>query len=125
VLLKIAADLILLAHLAFIVFVILGGLLVFRKRWLALLHLPAVLWGALIEFQGWGCPLTPLEQQLRIAGNQAGYTGGFIEHYLLPLIYPAQLSHPIQVILGILVISINLIIYSLIILQIMRHRHPS
>lgn len=123
-LLKIAADLILLAHLAFIVFVILGGLLVFRKRWLALLHLPAVLWGTLIEFQGWGCPLTPLEKQLRIAGNQAGYTGGFIEHYLLPLIYPAQLSHPIQVILGILVISINLIIYSLIILQIMRHRQP-
>jgi len=120
----IAADLLVLLHLGFILFVILGGLLVFWKRSLALLHLPAVLWGALVEFMAWQCPLTPLEQELRIAGNQAGYGGGFMEHYLLPLIYPGQLTPLIQVILGTLVIVINLIIYTLIILQIRRSRKP-
>jgi hypothetical protein len=119
---RIAADLMVLLHLCFIVFVMLGGLLVFWKRYLALFHLPAVLWGALVEYMSWRCPLTPLEQGFRIAGNEAGYSNGFMEHYLLPLIYPAQLTAPTQVILGTLVIVVNLTIYALIILKIRRSR---
>jgi hypothetical protein len=120
---RFAADLLVLLHLVFIAFVMLGGLLVFWKRRLALLHLPSVVWGVLIEFMSWRCPLTPLEQQLRIAGNEAGFSGGFMEHYLLPIIYPAHLAPPTQVMLGTLVIVVNLMIYTVLIRYIMRkHR---
>jgi Protein of Unknown function (DUF2784) len=78
------------------------------------LHLPAAVWGALIEFQGWICPLTPLEKSLRAAAGQAGYRGGFIEHYLLPVLYPAGLTGQVQLILGSLVIVVNLIVYWLV-----------
>jgi hypothetical protein len=87
---RIAADLVVLAHLGFILFVILGGLLVLRWPRMAWIHLPAVIWGALIEFAGWICPLTPLENWLREASGTAGYQGGFIEHYLVPIVYPAN-----------------------------------
>ncbi len=103
-----AANLLLVLHLGFVCFVVLGGILVLRWRRVVVLHLPAVLWGALIEYQGWICPLTPLEQRLRHGAGQDGFTGGFIEHYLLPILYPAQLNREMQIYLGTLVIVINI-----------------
>ena len=107
----IAADLLLVLHLSFVFFVVAGGLLVCKWRWLALLHLPAVVWGVLLELRGWICPLTPWEQQLRLAAGENGYSGSFIAHYLLPLVYPSGLTRNIQVILGSAVILVNLLIY--------------
>ncbi len=106
-----AADLLIIVHLGFIGFVMLGGFMLLKWRWLIFVHLPAVLWGVLLEFQGWICPLTPLEQALRRMSGQQGYTGGFIQHYILPVIYPPALNEDIQLILGILLILINVIIY--------------
>ena len=106
-----AADAILALHLAFILFAVLGGLLVWRWQKLAWLHIPACCWAAAIELWGWTCPLTPLENWLRQRGGVGIYHTGFIEHYLLPLIYPAALTREIQVILGLLVIAVNLGIY--------------
>ncbi len=109
---RLSADAIVLLHLMFVVFVIVGGLLVFRWRWIAWLHLPAVVWAALLEFRGWLCPLTPLELKLRAAGGQAGYSGGFVEHYILPVLYPVGLDSSMQYFLGTLVILINVSVYA-------------
>ncbi len=108
------ADLVLLLHAAFIVFVLLGGLLVWRWHWLIWLHLPAVIWGVLIEVQGWLCPLTPLENRLRRAAGAEGYQTGFIDHYLAPLIYPAGLTPDIQLLLAGGVLLVNAVIYALL-----------
>jgi len=105
------ATLVVTLHLTFVVFVVLGGLLVLRWPWLAYAHLPAALWGAWIEFAGWVCPLTPLEQSLRLKAGEQGYSGSFIEHYVLPLLYPSALTRTIQVALGAVVIAVNLAIY--------------
>ncbi len=105
------ADIVTIIHLLFILFVIFGGFLVLKWRWIIYFHIPAAVWGALIEFKGWICPLTPWENQLRQAGGEAGYSGGFIEHYILPVMYPENLTQEIQVILGIFVIVINLTVY--------------
>ncbi len=109
------ADIVTIIHLLFILFVIFGGFLVLKWRWIIYFHIPAAVWGALIEFKGWICPLTPWENQLRQAGGEAGYSGGFIEHYILPVMYPENLTQEIQVILGIFVIVINLTVYGWII----------
>ncbi len=109
---RILADLVLVLHLAFIVFVVAGGLLVLRWRWVAVGHLPVALYGALIEFIDWVCPLTPLENELRRRGGHEGYEGGFIEHYLVPLIYPGNLTHGLQIVLGLAVVGINIAIYT-------------
>ena len=108
---RLMADAVLLLHLAFILFVVFGALLVWRFRRLAWLHLPAVTWAVVIEFSGWVCPLTPLENHLRRLGGEVGYAGGFIEHYLLPVIYPPGLSHEIQLGLGLAVIVTNGLAY--------------
>ena len=105
------ANALLLLHLAFILFVVAGGLLLVWKPRLAWLHLPAVVWGALIEFMSWVCPLTPLENHFRRLSGASGYQGGFIEHYLLPLIYPDTLTPPTQFTLGVFVLAINALIY--------------
>ena len=117
---KVWADLLVLFHLGFIIFVIFGGFLVVKWRWLFLLHLPAAVWGALIEFQGWLCPLTPLEQRLRLAAGEQGYAGGFVEHYVLPVIYPQALTRDIQLSLGAFVIVINLAAYAWVLFQLRR-----
>ncbi len=106
-----AANLVLVLHFAFVCFVVLGGFLVFRRPRLAWLHLPAVIWGAAVEYLGWFCPLTPLENYLRRSAGQEGYPGGFIEHYLLPLLYPGELTREVQIVLGTLVVVVNLAIY--------------
>lgn len=108
---RLLADAVLLIHLGFILFVVLGGLLLHRFPRLVWLHLPAVLWGAYAELSGTICPLTPLENRLRELGGQAGYPGGFVEHYLWPLIYPAALTREMQVGIGLVVVSINLVAY--------------
>jgi hypothetical protein len=105
------ADIALVIHFAFIIFVLLGGILAIWWRKVVWLHFPAAAWGALIEFAGWICPLTPLENHLRVKGGQAGYPGGFVEEYVLPVIYPAGLTREIQIIFGILVITVNLVVY--------------
>jgi len=106
-----AADAVLLLHLAFVLFVVLGGFLVLRWRKLAWAHLPAVAWGALIEFSGWICPLTPLEIALRHAAGDAAYAGDFVEHYIVALLYPDSLTRDVQVALGIAVVLLNTVIY--------------
>lgn len=107
------ADLLLAAHAMFIAFAVLGGLLVRHRRWWLWLHLPAAAWAAAVVSMGWICPLTPWEQQLRIAAGQAGFSGGFVEHYLLAAIYPAGLTRAVQVWLGAGVIVLNVLIYTL------------
>ena len=108
---RVLADLVVITHLAFIIFVLFGGLLALRWRWAAWVHLPALAWGVAIEFFGWFCPLTPLENSLRRASGSAGYTGGFIEHYLLPIIYPRELTRGLQVLLGCVLVVLNLATY--------------
>lgn len=103
----ILADFVLALHLGFVVFVAAGCMLLLRWPRLAYVHLPAAFWGALIEFTGGVCPLTPIEQSLRQKGGEAGYAGGFIEHYLTAAIYPAGLTRNIQVVLGVIVVLIN------------------
>jgi hypothetical protein len=105
------ADLLVVVHLAFVLFVVAGALLVVRWRALIWVHVPCVLWGALIEFGGWVCPLTPLENHWRVLGGQAGYAGGFVEHYLLPVLYPPSLTRGVQVVLGVIVLTINVAAY--------------
>lgn len=111
---RLLADLVFIVHLAFVLFVVLGGIAVWRLPKLSWLHLPAVAWGALIEFAGWICPLTPWEQSLRTLAGEQGYSGGFVEHYLVPILYPAALTRDVQIALGVLVLVINGVAYALI-----------
>jgi hypothetical protein len=105
------ADAVLVFHLAFVLFVVLGGLLVLRWPKLMLVHLPAAVWGVLIEFAGWICPLTPLEKGLRRLGGEAGYEGGFIEHYVVAVLYPQGLTRGVQLGLGLAVLVITVAVY--------------
>jgi hypothetical protein len=117
VLYRALADLVVIAHFTFIVFVVFGGLLVLRRWWLSMAHLPAVAWGISIELSGGLCPLTPLENHFRRLSGSVGYSGGFIEHYLLPLIYPANLEREMQILLAALVFLVNLAVYGLAVRQ--------
>ncbi|HSG66329.1 MAG TPA: DUF2784 domain-containing protein [Gammaproteobacteria bacterium] len=107
-----AADVVLVLHLAFIAFVALGALLALRWRWIALVQLPAAAWGAATELLGWVCPLTPLEQRLRALAGEASYSDSFIENYLAPLIYPAGLTPGMQIWLGVGVLVVNAVLYA-------------
>lgn len=119
----ILAGVIIVAHFLFIAFVAAGGLLVLRWPRLAWVHLPAVVWGVVVELTGWICPLTPLENYLRRLGGSSSYSGDFIEQYLIPVIYPANLTAATQYILGGLVIVVNLILYFLVIRKQRALRH--
>ncbi len=109
------ADAVVVIHLSFVAFVILGGFLLRRWPRLVYAHVPVAVWGVLIEFAGWICPLTPLENSLRHRGGQAGYEGGFVDNYILPVLYPVGLTRNIQYALGIFVLVINLVAYVLFI----------
>lgn len=122
---RILADILVLLHLAFVCFVVLGGLLVLRRRRWAWVHLPVAVWGALVEFMGWVCPLTPLEVRFRILGGEGGYTGGFVENYLIPLLYPGNLTRGHQVVLGLFVVALNAFFYGLVVLKVVRGRKKS
>jgi hypothetical protein len=112
--LRFLADLTVVLHLTFVIFVVLGGLLVVRWPRLVWAHLPAAAWGAWVEFAGWVCPLTPLENWLRMQGGDSSYPSSFIEHYLIPLLYPASLSRELQYVLGTFVVLVNAVIYATI-----------
>lgn len=101
-------------HAFFVCFVVCGGFLALRWRRVVWAHVPAAVWGAAIEFGGWICPLTPWENALRRAGGEAGYPDGFIEHYLLPLVYPAGLTRPAQMVFGGLVVVVNVLAYGIL-----------
>ncbi len=107
-----AADVVLVVHLAFVVFVVLGGLLAVRWPRVAWAHLPVAVYGALIEFAGFICPLTPLEVWLRRQGGEAGYEGGFVEQYITAALYPSGLTREIQIALGIGVLVVNAAVYT-------------
>ena len=105
------ADLVLVTHLVFIIYALLGGLIGLWKKWSLWVHVPSAVWIAVIEFQGWICPLTPLENKLRAASGESGYEAGFVEHYLIPVIYPAGLTRSVQFVLGGVSIAINVAVY--------------
>ena len=108
---RILADAVVMIHFAFVVFVVFGGFFVLWSRRVMWIHLPSVLWAILIEFTGWICPLTPLEHLLRQKSGALAYKSGFIEHYLLPVLYPSGLTRELQMILGVLVLMLNLGMY--------------
>jgi hypothetical protein len=108
---RIAVDIVVITHMGFIVFAVFGGLL---SRWhikIAWIHIPVLAWATVVEVSGWICPLTPLENHFRLLAGHEGYRGGFLEHYLIPVIYPAGLTRPIQLALALFLILFNLIIY--------------
>jgi len=111
---RFSADLVVLLHICFVLFVLLGGFLVLRKPSLAWLHLPASIWAATMEFLGWICPLTPLENLLRVRGGGMAYANGFVEHYLVPLLYPAVLTREMQIGFGLIVLGLNIVMYFLL-----------
>ncbi len=108
---RIAADTLLIVHLAFIVYVVFGGVLAIRVRWSPYAHLPAAAWGAFVELGNRICPLTVWENNLRGLAGDAGYTTSFVDHYLLPVIYPAGLTRDVQIGLAALVVLANVAIY--------------
>ncbi len=112
---QLLADLVVIVHLAFVIFVVAGGLVAFKWRKAIYFHLPAAAWGALIEFAGWICPLTPLENWLRRQGGASAYSGDFVNHYIMPILYPSELTREVQVVLGVLVVVINVGIYGFLI----------
>ncbi len=119
----VVADLIVLLHFSYILFVVFGGLLVLKWRRVAWGHIPCVIWGVAIEFTGWICPLTPIENILRYSGGSGGYSNSFIEHYLLPVIYPTGLTRELQLLMGVAVIAINVVIYTAYYFMKVRQKH--
>ena len=115
------ADLVFVVHLAFIIFVIVGALLVWRWHWVVIPHLVAVIWGLAIEFLNAPCPLTPLEQALLRKAGEEGYSGGFVEHYIVPIIYP-DAPYDFFLKAGIFLLGINLVLYGLLIVRIWGRR---
>jgi hypothetical protein len=119
---RLLADLIVLIHLAFVLFAVGGGLLVaWRRRW-AWVHLPAAAWAALVEFGGWICPLTPLENWFRAKAGMATYSGDFVARTILPILYPEKLTRGVQILLGLLVVGVNAACYATIF---MKRRRPA
>jgi hypothetical protein len=115
---RLLADVVLLIHAGFVLFVVSGGFLALRWRRMALLHIPAAVWGVLIEYSGWTCPLTPLENSLRARGGEAIYHGGFIDHYVTSFLYPTGLTRSVQLVLGTIALLINAVAYCLLLLRI-------
>jgi hypothetical protein len=121
---RILADGVVVLHALFVAFVVLGGFLALRWRAIAWLHVPAALWGALIEYAGWICPLTPLENLLRARAGSGGYSGGFVEHYVLRALYPGDLTPAVRWALGSFVIVVNGVAYALLLRQSRRREVP-
>jgi hypothetical protein len=119
---KILADIIVIIHLAFIVFVLVGGFLILKWPRIIWIHIPVFFWGAIVEFTGWICPLTPWENHFRRLAGVSVYEGDFVGNYILPVIYPEELTRNVQIVLGSLVVSINLLIYTLVLIRAMRKR---
>lgn len=107
---RILAEIVLVLHFCFVIFMVFGGLLVLRRRWVAWLHLPAVAWGILIEFFWWACPLTTIENSLRQLGGETGYADGFLDYYISAVLY-TPLTPSIRITLGLLLVGFNLLVY--------------
>ena len=120
VLYRLLANAVVSIHALFILFVVLGGFLAWRRRWIAAVHIPCAIWGVLIEYRGWICPLTPVENALRAKAGQQGYSGGFIEHYLMPTIYPSGLTPRVQALLGTFVLVVTAFAYTVLLRRILR-----
>jgi Protein of Unknown function (DUF2784) len=105
------ADVVVLLHLMFVLFVLMGGLLVLKWPWVVWLHVPAAIWGAVVEFSDWVCPLTPLENWLRALGGNVSYNSDFISQYLLPILYPRLMTRDLQLLLGTVVVLLNAAVY--------------
>lgn len=118
---RLLADFILIVHLCFILFAVFGGLLVLRYRSVWKLHLPALLWGFLVQYFVWICPLTNWENHFRALGGEAGYDGGFIEHYVSAIIYPGFISPQTHLLLAVLLVGFNLFVYAYIIWRVRRY----
>ena len=119
---RLLADFVVLFHFVFILFVLSGGLLVLRWRRLAWVHAPSSAWGISTELFGWWCPLTPLENWLRENSGRSGYDTGFIEHYIMPIVYPTGLTREVQLFLGGAVLLINGVIYGVLVHQVFQER---
>lgn len=117
---RLLANTVVAVHGLFILFVVLGGFLAWRWRWVAAVHLPCAVWGVLIEYRHWVCPLTPLENHLRAKAGEQGYHGGFIEHYVLPAIYPSGLTPQLQWVLGTAALAVNLLAYGVLLRRLLR-----
>lgn len=117
---RLLADAVVLLHVGFVIFVVVGGFVAWRWSWVVWPHVPCAVWGAVIEYKGWICPLTPLENALRRRAGLEGYAGGFIEHYVIPALYPAGLSRPTQAVLGTLVVVVNVIAYGVLLRRALR-----
>lgn len=122
---RLAADAVLVAHLAFILFASFGALLALRWRWIPFVQLPAAAWGFFVEATGRICPLTFLENALRMRAGASGYGEGFIEHYLLALVYPAGLTHGIQLVLAGVIVALNVAIYVVVLRRLRHDRLPN
>ena len=118
----ILADIVVIIHLGFVGFAVLGGGLILWRRWVVWLHLPAALWAIWIEFRAGICPLTPLENWLRFQAGQGRYRGDFVEHYLMPVLYPDGLTRNIQMLLGLGVLFTNIALYGAMVFQIRRRK---
>jgi len=122
---RLAADAVLVLHLAFVLFVLFGGAWVLRQPRLAWLHLPAVAWGVIVEAAGWICPLTPLENALRRSAGDGGYAGDFVAHYVGALLYPEGLTRVTQIVFALVVIGVNVLFYAALLLRHRRRRAPT
>lgn len=119
------AELVLLAHFAFVLFAVFGGLLALvNRRWLWV-HAPAVIWASVVNLASWTCPLTPIEQDFRRAAGQAGYTGGFIEHYIGPIVYPAGMPRNLELVAAVSVVVWNLIVYGWVVFAMRRKKQAT
>ena len=111
---RLLADVVVVVHALFIVFVVAGGLLALRWRWIAFVHLPVAVYGVVIELVGFTCPLTPLEKALRRRAGSAGYDGGFVEHYVIPLVYPGEFTSGVKIVLAVLIVAVNVVVYTIV-----------
>lgn len=118
---RLLADMVLLLHVAFILFALSGGLIILWKRWVVWIHLPVLLWASVVNLAGWTCPLTPLENALRALAGQVGYEGGFVEHYVVPLVYPDVMFRDLEMVSGLAVLACNVLTYAFVIHRIRRH----
>ena len=119
---RLLADAVVILHVGFVVFVLLGGFFAWRWRRIAWLHVPTALYGVTIEFVGWVCPLTPLENYFRRLAGQSGYAGGFVEHYIIPVLYPTDWTVSLRVVLGTVVLFVNALAYGVYFWRIVRSR---
>jgi hypothetical protein len=118
---RLLADATVLLHLAFVLFVVCGGLLVLWRPWIAWIHVPAAVWGAWVEFSGWICPLTPLENWLRTQGGRTTYDSSFVDYYIVPTLYPASLTRDTQLVFGGFVVVVNAVAYAIVLRRRSRH----